>query len=484
MADPLLRLLKGLEEAAPRPVYLVHGDLVLAEPAARRLAEALAQRAGCAVAERRRPGRLGGIFEDLRTYSLFEPAKVVLVVDSALLADRNTAAALLDSIEDALPVPTSELSVKQREAASRLLQALRLFDLNPDRGEAAAVLAELPDWALAGAKGGRPGRQRARPKAQIKTFRANLAELLDRAREAQLAGWAEDELAQLSELAHTGLPQNHTLVLAERKAPGEHPFVSHLAQLGAELFVGDVAQEKRGGWSGLDLLAQELERETGTAIRRDALAELANRTLRQQQSRGAAEGLEAESTTRLAGEYRKLAALTGGRPIELAQVEKVVQDRGQEDVWKILDAIGEGKAQAALTRLRRYLAASDDLIAARLSFFALLAGFCRQLVAVRGMMRIRSVASGERNYPRFKDRLAPALQDPLPTGAKSPLAGLHPFRLHRAYLAAGRLPEGELNRLPEKVLETELLLKGESTDGDAALQFLVASLAGPAVARR
>ncbi|HYO16821.1 MAG TPA: hypothetical protein VE685_26790 [Thermoanaerobaculia bacterium] len=115
-------------------------------------------------------------------------------------------------------------------------------------------------------------------------------------------------------------------------------------------------------------------------------------------------------------------------------------------------------------------------MAARLTFFSLLASFCRQLTAVRGMMRAARVPAGESNYYRFKSSHAPALQGEIPTGGKNPLAGLHPFRLHRAYLAASRLPEAFLAKLPAEVLETELQLKGEASEADVALARFVARL--------
>ena len=74
----------------------------------------------------------------------------------------------------------------------------------------------------------------------------------------------------------------------------------------------------------------------------------------------------------------------------------------------------------------------------------------------------------------------------MPAGGKNPLAGLHPFRLHRAYLAASRLPEPLLAKLPSDLLETEFQLKGESGEADVALARLVARLsqAGGRPARR
>ena len=86
---------------------------------------------------------------------------------------------------------------------------------------------------------------------------------------------------------------------------------------------------------------------------------------------------------------------------------------------------------------------------------------------------------GETSFDRFKARFAPKLQENLPSGARSPLTGLHPFRLHKAYLAASRLPRERIAGLPGRVLEVEMRLKGESRSPDAALELLVTELSAP-----
>jgi hypothetical protein len=275
-----------------------------------------------------------------------------------------------------------------------------------------------------------------------------------------------------------GLPPGHALVLVERAVAPDHPLVAQLAARGAVLAAG-VVESERGAWQGLERVAAELERETGVAIDGDALEELGRRTLRQAADRrgGGRGAVEADSTARMAAEYRKLASLAAGGRIERRLVEEAVEDRGEEDVWQLLDAIAAGRGGEALGRLRRLLAAAEEPAAARLGFFSLLASFCRQLTAIGGILQVTGVPSGEANYNRFKTRHAPLLQGELPVG-KNPLAGLHPYRLHRAYLAAGRFPEALLARLPAEVLETELQLKGESGEPDAALARLVATLAG------
>jgi DNA polymerase III delta subunit len=231
----------------------------------------------------------------------------------------------------------------------------------------------------------------------------------------------------------------------------------------------------REGWTGAEGLAGELERELGVTIRRDALTELARRTLRLEEGRGG--GADADSTARFAAEYRKLADLAGGGAIDRRLVEETVEDRGEEDVWQLLDALADGRAAEALSRLERLVAGSEDPGRARLAFFSLLAGFCRQLLAVRGVVDRLNAPRGERSYSRFKERIAPALTGELPERLPNPLAGVHPFRLHRAYLAACRMPGPALRALPMRLLDAEMALKGEGAEPGAALAALVAQVA-------
>jgi DNA polymerase-3 subunit delta len=480
LSSRLEQLLAAVAAGSVEPAYLVAGDLVLAEPAARRLAEALASRAGCEVVAHRRPSSFVPLLEDLRTYSLFSPGKVLLAVDTAILAERGAAADLIDDVADALPVAKGEdaLSPSERQAASRLLQVLRLFQIDPHAGSVGEVIGELPDEALQGGQRPGAGRARKRSKARVEELGAGLAELLESARVNELQGWGESDLVDLAALIQDGLPAGHSLVLAERSVARDQPVVQALEERGAVISVGRVKSE-RGRWQGVEELAQELREQTGVAIEDEALQEMARRTLRQEGGgRFGSREADADSTARFAAEYRKLANLAAGGRIDAPLVEDVVRDRGEEDVWQLLDAVGAGRAREAVERLDRLLKGAEDPTAARLAFFALLASYCRQITAVQGLMKLREVPEGETSYGRFKSRWAPLLLEALPNGAPNPVAKLHPYRLHRTYLAAGRIPAQAIRSLPWRVLETELQLKGESGDPDTALTRLLVSLAG------
>ena len=483
MGAQLETILKEIGEGRTSPVYLVAGDLIAAEPRAARLAKAAAEKAGCEVETYRRPTDLAGLFADLRTFSLFASAKVVLAVDTAVLADTKAAAELVDQAAEALPFEASpELSQQHREAASRLMQALRVFGIDPDSGDAAELLDSLPKWALQGGTRLRKKKPRGRGAKEIASLRAGLAELLEAGRAASLRGFARGDLAELGRLVQGTMPEGHCLILAEHSVAADHPVVESLRARGALIRVSRVEADRKGVWQGLDDLLSELERETGVGIERDAVQELARRTLRGT-GNFRDKSADSTSTAKLAGEYRKLANAARGRSsgsssprIDRELVGTTVRDRGEEDVWQILDAIGQGRGGEALARYRRLIEGADDAMATRLSFFSLLASFCRQLVAVAGMARLERVPPGISNYSQFKNRWAPKLQAEPPQGGKNPLAGLHPFRLHRAYLTASRIDRDELPRLPWRVLETEMQIKGEVSDADAAVAMLISHL--------
>ena len=468
-----------IEGGDRQPLYLLIGEQVLAMKAATRIAGALAAGSGCETTVHRRPAELRPILADLLTFSLFDPAKVTLVCDSAIFADRSAAADLIDEAEAALPVSSGGgLSPTEREAAGRLLQALRLFGVSADAGAADETVLSLPDWALAGGAKRRKGRRRARTKKQKGELAKSLAELLEAATAEGLAGWSDNDLAELGRAADGGLPEGHALVFAERRADRDHPLVRRLFERSAAFEVGALEFDRRGAVGGLESVVSELAAETGIGIDRAAVMELSRRTLRKTGNWGES-GVEADSAARFAEEYRKMAAgmREGAGRIDRATVEESVVDRGEEDVWRIVNAIEGQRPGAALSLLRRYLDSAEDRTRARFSFLSLLAGRCQQLAAVHGIAMTDNLPEA-RDFNGFKARVLPKLIAELPDTGRKP----QPYTLFRVYQAAmaRRDPEtvAEFAQLPWKILETEVRLKGGSDDGDTALEALVAAVAG------
>lgn len=486
-------VLEAIADGRVEPVYLVHGDRVLAEPAAARLAAAIGERFGCEPETVRRPEGLADSIADLRTFSLFAGGKVTVVVESGALADRTTAGALFDEVRAILPWKgaADDLSGKAREAALRLLQILRLCDITVAPGQSANAIRRLPEAIFAGKSG-----RAAKGKGAVDKLREELVPLLDAALAAGLRGVGEGEASLVADLLRDGAPERHVLILVESAVAEGHPLQKALAQRRAVVEAGAVTVE-RGKFGGLEELAAELERETGVGIDGAALEALARRTLRSEdRRRGGDEGaVQADSTARFAGEYRKLASLltrpahaaatAGGRAgsppaISVELVNGNVEDRGEEDVFQILDAIGAGRGSEALARLARKIGGADDPVLERLSFFALLAAHCRHLVAIRGIAARTGLSLKERDYNRFKSATAAKFKGPFDGIDSNPLESLHEYRLFKACQVAARLPAAAIDRLPALVLETEKRLKGESGEPDAALAALVLAIARPA----
>ena len=478
-ADPIQAIVDSIAEGSTQALYLVTGDRVLTEAGAGRIADALAKKTESEIESYVRPVSLDRILADLKTYSLFSPAKIVVVVESSVLADETTAAALVDEVLEVLPLGSIEPEQpSQREliAASRLLHVLRLFRIDPFSGAAEDSISDLPDAALKGAKGS--GRKRARTSRQIEEAREQLSALLGVARLTDLQGRVETDVGELLEIVERGLPTGHSLVLAESNVAVEHPLSAALEDHGSLIVLGGVEAGKRDGWEGLERLAAALEKETGTSIAPRALKELATRTLQVARNRGRAtsHSVSSDSSSRFAAEYRKLASLAGGNSIDLGLVESSVEDRGEEDIWKTLDAIGAGRASEALKRVERLMASNEDAISARLSLFSVVASFCRQLTALAGVINLAGIDRRATSYNVFKTKIAPRLQADLPGGLRSPLAGLHPFRLSRAYGVACKMSPATLANLPARVLEVEMQIKGDSGLPDAALSSLICDL--------
>ena len=453
-------------------MVVVRGDRALAEPVAAQLAAEIAAAWGVEAHRARRPEELADLVADLRTMSLFEPGKVVLAVETALLADRGAAGELIAAARAALPFTggAEDLTETAREAALMLLRVVRLHDLDPAAAPAEQILGELPDRLFSGGRG---------KAAAAETVRAELAPLLAAAVAAGLRGAGQEDVSLVADLLRDGLPERHLLVLVESAVADGHPLLEAIARRGGVVDAGRLAVAKGGRFEGLEPLVAEIARESGAEIRRDAVEELGRRTLRTEEyRRGGSGGVDADSAARFGAELRKLANLAGGRPITRELVAANVEDRGQEEVWPILDALGDGKAGEALAKIRRRLAGADDPLRERLSMFALLAGHARLLAAVGGALAASGAPPDERSFPRFKERIAPALQGEIDGVEVNPLAKLHPYRLHKVYLATGRHERGALARMAARTLETERRLKGDSDDAEAALAAYVMALAG------
>ena len=313
----------------------MHGDLVLAEPAARRVADALARAVGldaAAVEVHRRPASLSPLLQDLRTFSLFATGKVLLAVDSAVFADRNAAGELIDDAADVVPLagataaPSRAASGRRPRASSRRSISSRSI---PTPASPSGRSASSPPGC---SKGARRARERAAGRAARSRWRscaARLAGLLDGGPARGSPGDRRRRpLRALARWSAAACLRGHALVLAE-SARGGRPSGRPAAGGARRRADGRAASSpSRGSWQGLDLLAGELERQTGVGITPDAMAELARRTLRQESDKSGRTtgGVDADSTARFAGRVPQARQPLAGERADRPQAGRA--DRG------------------------------------------------------------------------------------------------------------------------------------------------------------
>ncbi len=328
---------KAIAAGRLQPVYLVHGSRALAEPSGLRLAEALGKALGCAPQVVRRPDEIADVAADLRTFSLFADGKVVAVVESGVFADRATAATLFEEVRQQLPWSggPDDLSGKARDAATRLLQVLRLFDLDPAALGFERAIAALPEALLAGKAargggkgkggvGGDPGRAPAAARGGGRVGPARTR------RERRFAG-RRSRARRSAGAPRPGADRERRrrrAIRSSRRSPAARRSLSPARSRAG----------KQGGFDGLPALAGEL-------AARDRRGDRSRRARRRWRSgpcasrrglRRQGREIDADSMARFAGEYRKLAALSGGATIQLAPGRE--ERRGSRPGGRLPDA--------------------------------------------------------------------------------------------------------------------------------------------------
>lgn len=137
-----------------------------------------------------------------------------------------------------------------------------------------------------------------------------------------------------------------------------------------------------------------------------------------------------------------------GRPIEVQDVELLTPFRGQEDIFAMVDAIGQRNGKEAMARLHRLLESED----ARYAFTMTTRQF-------RLILQAREA---------IENGLTP--QEALGTSA---------FVANKAANQARNFTLGDLEKIYHHLLEIDVGSKSGGMDLEVALDTLVASLAGP-----
>ena len=154
----------------------------------------------------------------------------------------------------------------------------------------------------------------------------------------------------------------------------------------------------------------------------------------------------------LAQEIDKLAAYTGGRPIDLDDIDSVVSVALQFQTWDLTDAVASGRSDRAL----RVLQQMDEKQHPAQLLFSMVVRQYRQLMLVKAA----------------KDEGLPDAE----IGRKLGIA--HPFPLSKYIEQSRRYPPDALDRAYRRLLETDVAVKTGVMDIEPALEMLIGELAG------
>ncbi len=154
---------------------------------------------------------------------------------------------------------------------------------------------------------------------------------------------------------------------------------------------------------------------------------------------------------RLKGEIEKLASFRSGELILEKDVDELVDSRVETDIFKTVDALASRQRAIAFRLLRRHLAKGES----ELYLLSMLAYQFRNLLVVKDQT--------ERGEPFY------ALQKKLK---------MHPFVLKKTFDQSKNFSFGALKKIYERLEDIDQAIKTGRLEGQAALDLLVAEIAG------
>lgn len=255
----------------------------------------------------------------------------------------------------------------------------------------------------------------------------------------------DDPVARMADYADA-VPDFTALVLAEDATlPASHPVMQAAERLTAK---------KRARVALFDVPADPVAwivgraRTKGGSIARDAAQLLSVKINRG--NKNDRDHFDEDSRVyvlKLDSELDKLVAYASGREVNTADVELLVQDEEQSDIFRFLDAISARDGETAYAVMRGVLGRGES----PLVVVAHLARQMRTLIAAKENERLTPEELGQ-------------------------LLGVHPYPAKKAMQQAGRFTMAELRRDFLAVAETDVAIKTGQMEDVVALDVLVADI--------
>jgi DNA polymerase III delta subunit len=150
--------------------------------------------------------------------------------------------------------------------------------------------------------------------------------------------------------------------------------------------------------------------------------------------------------------------------------------RPEEDVFKLLDALGRKDLGEALRLLRRFLRRDPN---ACFEILYRLVGEVRRLLLMRALLDERHLgARGVGDYNSFKMQVQPRLAKELPPALAAVVKKTHAFPLHQALTRAKAFDPAQLRELVRGLAEADAQLKVGGAEARDVLEALCLRLCG------
>jgi DNA polymerase III delta subunit len=273
---------------------------------------------------------------------------------------------------------------------------------------------------------------------------------------------------------HLSRPPEGTVLLATAVDPPKGSDL--LSELERRGILWDIRSEKTDRGALLARRGAAAARERGVAIEAPALEWLRRAT--------------DEDPRLFSAELDKLLEWAGrGGRVTRADAVAQVEDRGAEDVYAFLDALGRRGSGEALERLERLLSGrpirmgkerevdADDPF---LMLFSVLVGELRKMLYVRSRLEEAGVRGfgAETSYQSYASRIHDALAEPVAPFSESPMSSGKPFGWYKVATRSVRYRVDELVGALRRAAEVDAALK-ESAASAELLAGFVAGLLGP-----
>jgi DNA polymerase-3 subunit delta len=446
-----------IRQGSRSPVYLLHGDELLAKEGAKAIIEALVppQQHSLSVEAVSEDRDLASIPMRLQTVSLFGGPKVVVVNDSKAFVSKQ-------NIGDLVKKSREAWQERDLERAARQFLAL-VAAAGEDKGFLnRAARGEISDAAWEGLFEVERDPEAEQWLREVAGQVVAEGMVIPEATGALLARVYEETIRR-------GFPANASLVLTAEVVDKRRTLFKRIVDVGCVIDCGirtGKAGETQMRPEAARAKIQERVAAAGKTIAGDAVASIVDRT--------------GFSMRGLESEVEKILLYAGTRPtITAADVREVLSSSREAHIFDLTNAVSSRNAGKALQALRGLMARREPVP----QILSVLAGEIRVLILARGALERQLGGTLDVSMPfeAFLSRIQPRLGQKMEgdDGSAAKLLQMHAFRAFNLLKGATRFSMPDLVRGLKAIHELDLALKTSGHPEGLLMEQLLIQLCAP-----